>query len=276
MFPKVRRTNHQSAPVPRRRITNLFTDLVDVLLPKHRFLRLNGDSKVVLLKVIVERLHLQVLRARPERRPALLGRDKRVRAGQIRRARVLPRRGRLPADLRERRDRRGRRVARREVARDAQRDADDDQRRGDALPRGALSAPLKNAAKKEERTHVDLHGHDGDDGLRGMPQREEHDEHELRDEVEHAALDDDRDRVLRGARGAREAAAAALVRGVCGVPEARDDERGREHVRRERERVPREPERDERGGRDGRIRVERDDDVDEFHDACCVLAELWG
>lgn len=65
-----------------------------------------------------------------EYRPALLYRHERVRPGQNRRTRVIQR---LHAGLGVRRGDKARHGARRELARDAQRDANDDERRRDAL-----------------------------------------------------------------------------------------------------------------------------------------------
>ena len=133
--------------------------------------------------------------------------------------------------------------------------------------RGDQGREGREAEEEASATHIDLHRRLRDDGLRGVPEADEDDEDELRDEVERAALDDDHDRAARDAVRARERGIAAGQ--VRGAPDLEDDEPGREHVRAEREREARRGERHDRRGRHRGLRGEGDDEVDRLGDAYC-------
>lgn len=125
----------------------------------------------------------------------------------------------------------------------------------------------REAEEEASATHIDLHRRLRDDSLSGVPEADEDDEDELRDEVERAALDDNHDRAVRDAARAGERGVAAGQ--VRGAPDLEDDEPGGEHVRTEREREARRGERRDRRGRHRGLRSEGDDEVDRLGDAYC-------
>lgn len=150
---------------------------------------------------------------------------------------------------------------------DSEADADDDQGRRDALPCETDCEPDRLRYRKVFGTHINLDGHHSNNRLRGMLNREQDDEDELDREVQRAALDDDAHRVACGApRAEGEARVGDLERRV---PDAHDDERGDEHVCAERERVARNAERHDLRGGDGCRRVDGEQQVHNFHQACC-------